>query len=127
MEYVTPYQEPRTGIELILFVTTDPSVTSVAVTQSAYQPGGDAWAKALQARSPLISADPDPYIAMNIMAGAIWPDMLEGPPLADVAIAPFAADIMAGNKTWVGAAEEIQAALVEQVVKAGYEVETTGP
>ena len=120
-------KNPMLAVELILFVTTDPSVTSVAVTQSAFQPGGDEWAKALQARSPLIAKDPDPYLAMNIMAGAIWPDMLEGPPLADAAIAPFAADIMAGKTTWVGAAEAIQAALVEQVVKAGYEVETTGP
>jgi hypothetical protein len=120
-------KNPMLAVELILFVTTDPSVTSVAVTQSAYQPGGDEWAKALQARSPLIAKDPDPYLAMNIMAGAIWPDMLEGPPLADAAIAPFAADIMAGKLTWLDAAEKIQAALVEQVVKAGYEVVTTGP
>ena len=120
-------KNPKLAAALILFVTTYPSVTSTAVTQSAYQPGGDAWAQALAARSPLIAKDPDPYLAMKIMGGAIWPDMLEGPPVADVVIAPFAADIQAGKKTWVDASKDIQAALADQVTKAGYEVVTSKP
>ncbi len=118
---------PKLASELIIFVTTDPSVTSTAVTLSAYQPGGDEWAKALGARSPLIATDPDPYETLNFMASKIWPDIIQGPPTIDAIIGPFVTDIMAGKNTWVGSAEAIQAALVDQVVKAGYEVETTGP
>lgn len=120
-------KNPKLASELIIFVTTDPSVTSVAVTLSAYEPGGDEWAKALLARSPLIASEPDPYETLTFMAGKIWPDIIQGPPTMDAIIGPFVTDIMAGKNTWVGSAEAIQAALVEQVVKAGYEVETTGP
>lgn len=120
-------KNPLLAAKLILFVTTDPSVTSVAVTQSAFQPGGDAWSKELGPRSPLIAKDPDPFLALQIMAGAIWPDMLEGPPMTQGVIDPIVTEIMAGNKTWVESAEAIQAALVEQVTKAGFEVEITGP
>jgi hypothetical protein len=120
-------KNPKLAAELILFVTTDPSVTSVAVTLSAFQPGGDAWAKQVTSRNPLIAKDPDPYVALNTMASAIWPDILEGPPDASAMIAPFAADIAAGKKTWVDASKDIQAALVDNASKAGYQVVTTKP
>jgi ABC-type glycerol-3-phosphate transport system substrate-binding protein len=120
-------KNPKLAAALITFVTTDPSVTSVAVTLSAFQPGGDAWAKQVVSRNPLIAADPDPYATLNTMGAVIWPDILEGPPDASAVIAPFAADIMAGKKTWADAAKDIQAALVENATKAGYEVVTTKP
>ncbi len=120
-------KNPKLAAQLIIFVTTDPSVTSVAVTLSAYQPGGDEWAKALGARSPLIAKDPDPYATLTTMASKIWPEIIQGPPTMDAIIGPFVTDIMAGKTTWVESAEKIQAALVDQVIKAGYEVETTGP
>lgn len=120
-------KNPKLAAELIVFCTTDPSVTSTAVTLSAYQPGGDEWSKALQARSPLIAKDPDPYTTLTFMASKIWPELLQGPPDASGIIAPFALDISAGKATWMDSAEKIQAALVEVATKAGYEVETTGP
>jgi len=120
-------KNPKLAAALITFVTTDPSVTSVAVTLSAYQPGGDAWAKTVTARNPLIAADPNPYTTLNQMAGSLWSEFLEGPPVADAPIAPFASDIMAGKKTWVDASKDIQAALVDNATKAGYQVVTTKP
>jgi ABC-type glycerol-3-phosphate transport system substrate-binding protein len=120
-------KNPKLAAALITFVTTDPSVTSVAVTLSAYQPGGDAWAKNVVARNPLIAASPDPYTTLNTMAATIWPDILEGPPNASAVIAPFAADIMAGKKTWASSANDIQAALVDNASKAGYQIVTTKP
>jgi ABC-type glycerol-3-phosphate transport system substrate-binding protein len=120
-------KNPKLASELIVFVTTDPSVTSVAVTLSAFQPGGDAWAKTLVDRNPLIAKDPDPYIALTTMAGTIWPEFLEGPPLAQAVIGPFAGNINSGKTTWVEASKDIQAGLVENATKAGYEVVTTKP
>lgn len=120
-------KNPKLAAALITFVTTDPSVTSTAVTLSAYQPGGDEWAKTLTTRNVLIATSPDPYLALNTMASKIWPNFLEGPPVADAVIAPFAADIMAGKKTWVDSSKDIQAALVDNATKAGYEVVTTAP
>lgn len=118
---------PRLAAKLIEFVTTHPSVTDMAVTLSAYQPGGDAWARALLGSSPLLAPEPDPYETITVMAAAIWPDYREGPPVYAAVGSPFFTEVQAGNRTAQDIAEDLQAALVDLVQQAGFEVVETGP
>jgi ABC-type glycerol-3-phosphate transport system substrate-binding protein len=117
---------PELAIKLIVFATTHPMVTESAVTLSAYQPGGDTWARDLAGRSPLLAKDPDPYETISIMAGTIWPDYKEGPPVVASVFGPIFLEIQAGNKTAVESAEDLQNALVDLAQQAGYEVTETG-
>ena len=120
-------KNPKLAAELIKFVTTDPSVTSTAVTLSAFKPGGDAWAKTLTDRNSLLAKETNPADVMIQMAAAIWPEYREGPPLVGTITGPIFTDIQAGKKTITEAAEEIQKGLVDLTEKAGYEVVITGP
>jgi multiple sugar transport system substrate-binding protein len=120
-------KNPELAMKFIMFAATDPDVTLNGPTQAAFQPGGDAWAQALGPRSPLIAKDPDPYPTLKLMAGSIWPDWLEGPPIVGNVMYPFFTDVMAGKRTVVDCANDIQKGLVDLVQKLGYEVITTGP
>ena len=88
---------PELAAKFIVFATTDPSVTESAVTLAGHQPGGDAWAKALAGRSPLLAKDPDPYEAITFMAARIWPDFQEGPPAVGTVAGPLFTEVQAGT------------------------------
>lgn len=120
-------KNPKLAAALIQFVTTDPSVTSTAVTLSAFKPGGDAWAKTLADRNTLLAKETNPGDVMIQMGGSIWPDYREGPPMVGTITGPIFTDIQAGKKTIADVVQDIQKGLVDLTEKAGYEVITTGP
>jgi ABC-type glycerol-3-phosphate transport system substrate-binding protein len=120
-------KNPELALKFILFAATDPTVTSTAATLSAFQPGGDAWAKATVSRNPLIASDPDPYPTISKMAGSIWPDYLDGPPLVGEVMNPVFTKIQKGSITAVDSANDIQKGLEGLVQTAGLEVVNTGP
>lgn len=120
-------KNPELALKFILFAATDPTVTSTAATLSAFQSGGDAWAKATVVRNPLIASDPDPYPTITQMAGSIWPDYLDGPPLVSDVMNPIFTNIQKGSKTILDSANDIHKGLVDLAKKEGFEVVETGP
>jgi hypothetical protein len=114
---------PELAAKFIVFATTDPAVTESAVTLAGHGPGGDAWAKGLTGRNPLLAVDPDPYETISFMASRIWPDFQEGPPAVGSVASPLFTEVQGGNMTAQEIAEELQADLVDLVETAGFVVE----
>lgn len=120
-------KNPKLAAEFITFVTSDIQTQKGVVTLSGHQEGGMAWGEGMRERNEILDPTQDPWPIVEIAAASIWPDFKEGPPNASEVFAPIFADIQAGNRTCVDAAEDIQAGLVQQVEMTGYEVITTGP
>jgi multiple sugar transport system substrate-binding protein len=121
-------KNPKLAAELIIFMTTDVEAGRQQASLPAFGAGADAWAESWLTKVPVLSPDPDPWSVVKNDAGVIWYDIsYQGPPQSQGVLAPIFTDIAAGKKTVNESLDDIQKVLEEQVIKTGYELETTGP